>query len=1183
VIEKTFTVAVNTSPIVLGPQYVWVLASYDASNAAHWFAINIASSQVTTGPSGSATTVQYDSVTQTIYDVNGNTWDVSNPAALIPGGQFGCGAAGLSSDGLRFFDRCGGVKHTSIDSTGNAIYLTTLPKSIVPQALASSSVLGNIAVVPVGAGYGAQAPIYYDNEIWLLSADYYNPTGHFVMPDFTVNGKSYQAHGRNVFYNANSSVMYVVMQADNASGLLNDYAVLNLPMSNAPACTATIAGGSVALPRSGGIYTANISADGTCVYTAATSASWIVLGASGYGSGNNTLTYQVRPTLSGGSRSGTISVGGSSLTISQSAADLTSEQDRLSYSVIAAAYSNLVDRVVLVARDPNELHIYNGVTRADQIVALPAVPLSVAVDLAGVHAAVGHDGWISYVNLQTATIEKTVALPKDVAVIAAANGYVYGFSAHQDMYSWDVATGTLTPSFANPASEALVDPSGQYIYLGSEKFDITAGPAQIISSYYGYFCGAHWLSQDGTRLYGACNGEAFTVAADPATPPIYFGSFAGTPTLGWVANSSIQQETAAAFGSDLYGPQLQLSTLAFFKDSDLSMASEQTLPGFSANGNSYRGLGRFAFWSSDASKLFVLEQADPTANLLADYAIIALDESPSPSNCTFGVTTPSSVNGSGGAATFAVTASAPGCHWSTYLGQSAPAILLKGGSGTGNGTVTLQIDANGYGTARSIPLQIAGQSVTLPQDMACVYTVFEGGGYYYSGGGTGSLRITTGPGCAWQATNTQSWLTIQSPASGVGNGTIQYSIAPNATGNFLQDTITITPPGATVFNPGTTFQITVQGTTDPSTSLRFVPVTPCRLVDTRNSNGTFGGPILSANSTRDFPVAGGGCGIPSTAVAYALNVTAVPPAGIGYLTLWPSGQALPATSTLNSDGRVKAAAAIVQAGTAGDVSVYTSDTTHLVLDISGYFVPATDSTALAFYPLTPCRIYDTRISGQGPKLAAQETRIVGVSSSSCSVPGDAQAYSLNFTVVPQVGLGFLSAWPTGKAQPLVSTLNATHAVTANGAIIPAGDNGSIAVYASDSTDVIVDINGYFAPPADGGLSLHSITPCRLLDTRNSYLIHGPVVGTNQFNMEGGCSFPASATSYVLNVTVVPTGSLGYLSIWADGQNQPLVSTLNSDGSVASNIAIVPTLNGGVDFYASDLTQVVLDISGYFAP
>ena len=168
------------------------------------------------------------------------------------------------------------------------------------------------------------------------------------------------------------------------------------------------------------------------------------------------------------------------------------------------------------------------------------------------------------------------------------------------------------------------------------------------------------------------------------------------------------------------------------------------------------------------------------------------------------------------------------------------------------------------------------------------------------------------------------------------------------------------------------FEVQVTGTTDPKLSQLFVPITPCRIADTRNANGPFGGPILAAGSTRDFIIPSSSCGIPSTAQAYALNVTVVPPAGLDYLTLWPSGATQPTVSTLNSDGRVKAAAAIVGAGPSGGVSVFVTDNTHVVLDISGYFIPAAESsTALAFYPLTPCRVLDTRIPTQGPQLAYQ--------------------------------------------------------------------------------------------------------------------------------------------------------------------------------------------------------------------
>ncbi len=81
-----------------------------------------------------------------------------------------------------------------------------------------------------------------------------------------------------------------------------------------------------------------------------------------------------------------------------------------------------------------------------------------------------------------------------------------------------------------------------------------------------------------------------------------------------------------------------------------------------------------------------------------------------------------------------------------------------------------------------------------------------------------------------------------------------------------------------------------------------------------------------------------------------------------------------------------------------------------------------------------------------------------------------------------------------------------------------------------------------------------------------------------------CGPPATATAYVFNATVVPYGALGYLTLWRDGTDQPVVSTLNAlDGSITNNMAIVPTNNGEIDAFASGITQLILDISSYFAP
>jgi hypothetical protein len=376
----------------------------------------------------------------------------------------------------------------------------------------------------------------------------------------------------------------------------------------------------------------------------------------------------------------------------------------------------------------------------------------------------------------------------------------------------------------------------------------------------------------------------------------------------------------------------------------------------------------------------------------------------------------------------------------------------------------------------------------------------------------------------------------------------------------------------------------VAGTVQP---LRFVPIAPCRVADTRNAAGAFGGPSIAGGASRDFNIPGSACGVPSSAQAYSLNVAVVPSATLGYLTLWPTGQTRPVASTLNSlDGRVKSNAAIVPAGTGGAVSVFASDTTNAILDIDGYFVPATDPTALAFYPITPCRIADTRGATAplgGPSLGGGQSRTFPILSSACNLPATAQAYSLNFAAVPGGHpLGYLTAWPSGQTKPLVASLNAlTGAITANAAIVPAGANGSIDVFASDATNLVIDINGYFAPMTTGGLSLYNVAPCRVVDTRKP--AGSPAITSLDVAVSASaCGIPANAQADVLSVTVVPPGPLGYLTLWPQGQTRPVVSTLNAlDGAITSNLAIVPAANGSISAFASDLTHLILDISGYF--
>jgi hypothetical protein len=144
--------------------------------------------------------------------------------------------------------------------------------------------------------------------------------------------------------------------------------------------------------------------------------------------------------------------------------------------------------------------------------------------------------------------------------------------------------------------------------------------------------------------------------------------------------------------------------------------------------------------------------------------------------------------------------------------------------------------------------------------------------------------------------------------------------------------------------------IPVPEATTPAGALAFVGMTPCRVVDTRNFTGLFGPPALSANVTRNFPLQSGSpCPIPGNALAYSLNVTVVPPGGLGYLTIWPQGLTQPVVSTLNDLlGTIVANAAIVPAGNPnGGISVFASNDTNLVIDINGYFTTQTGITLAA--------------------------------------------------------------------------------------------------------------------------------------------------------------------------------------------------------------------------------------------
>jgi hypothetical protein len=251
---------------------------------------------------------------------------------------------------------------------------------------------------------------------------------------------------------------------------------------------------------------------------------------------------------------------------------------------------------------------------------------------------------------------------------------------------------------------------------------------------------------------------------------------------------------------------------------------------------------------------------------------------------------------------------------------------------------------------------------------------------------------------------------------------------------------------------------------------------------------------------------------------------------------------------------------------------------------------------------TPCRAVDTRVTG-GP-IAAGTSQSFNPAGGACNIPLPATGpivYSLNVTVMPHGPLGYLSVWPTGSTQPLVSTLNSPDGrIKANAALATGGNGGEISVYATDTTDLVLDVNGYFTSVSS--YVYVPVTPCRLVDTRisNGTAFGAPsLVAGRQRRFQlanSNCNLPtayfANGGAVSLNVTAVPIAGqpVSYVTVWGTSETEPqtpLISTLNAPtGTVTANAAVVtinPSTSESVSVYSTDNTDLLLDITGYFAP
>ncbi len=268
----------------------------------------------------------------------------------------------------------------------------------------------------------------------------------------------------------------------------------------------------------------------------------------------------------------------------------------------------------------------------------------------------------------------------------------------------------------------------------------------------------------------------------------------------------------------------------------------------------------------------------------------------------------------------------------------------------------------------------------------------------------------------------------------------------------------------------------VSGYYSASATSSYTPLTPVRILDTRAGLGAPKAQV-DASGTIDLQVTGSG-GVPSTATAVVMNVTATGATASTYVQAYPvptGTGAAPVVSNLNVPaGRVVANLVTVQIGAGGKVRLgNNAGSVDLLADVAGYF--STSASGSRYTPISPIRLLDTR-TGTGE--AAGQTGSVGpgglidlqVTGGTVGVPVDATAVVFNYTAVRPSAGTFVQAYPApsgGFAFPTVSSLNPVSGdVLANLVSVTVGAGGRVRLRnQAGAVDLVADLAGYYASVA----------------------------------------------------------------------------------------------------------------------
>ena len=287
--------------------------------------------------------------------------------------------------------------------------------------------------------------------------------------------------------------------------------------------------------------------------------------------------------------------------------------ERLAYGVVDAAYHRDSDTMVLLG-DDERLHIYDVSTRETRSIDLVGTGFKVALSPAGDKAVVGHDGYVSAVDLSIPSVAEVIPMrtrPSDM--ILPGNGYLYVFSdirnyGHPAVVDLDAGVEVFgMMDGLSSGSRAALHPSGDVVYAVAphvsptdlHRFNIESGEMTYgyDSIYHGNYepCDNLWFSEDGNRIFTSC-GNVF-YATDSQSTDLRYADSLPRPFYPYVDMSHKDQELLVL---DSINP-----TVSVYDSETLELQSERQLPQYRIRYSLFDTLGQFVFHKSDGSHLVV--------------------------------------------------------------------------------------------------------------------------------------------------------------------------------------------------------------------------------------------------------------------------------------------------------------------------------------------------------------------------------------------------------------------------------------------------------------------------------------------------------------------------------------------------------------------------------------------------